>query len=335
MALKITNNATGLLASNINSSVTTLSLASSAGSLFPSLGAGEWCPVVVVDGSGNREIMRCTGRSGDVLTVVRGQEGTSARSFNAGARVDARLTAAALAEFALADEVNDALDLKADLDSPGLTGTPTAPTPSVSDNSEKIATTKFVVDYVPIKIGTVLEYDGTDLPPRFLWANGAAVSRTTYAAYFAVVGTRHGPGDGSTTFNVLDRRGRVGIGKDDMGGVTSAGRITSAGSGIDGVTLGATGGAEAITLTTAQIPAHVHNLATTSAGAHTHTYEKATPGASPVFIQTGGNHGTITVNTGSSGAHTHPITETSVGGGGAHPNVPPGVVCNYIIYVGV
>ncbi|MCE5254850.1 MAG: hypothetical protein LLG45_11710, partial [Actinomycetia bacterium] len=178
MALKITNNATGLLASNINSSVTTLSLASSAGSLFPSLGAGEWCPVVVVDGSGNREIMRCTGRSGDVLTVVRGQEGTSARSFNAGARVDARLTAAALAEFALADEVNDALDLKADLDSPELTGTPTAPTPAVSDNSQKIATTEFVVDYVPVPLGICYEFYGTTLPDRFLWANGAAVSRS-------------------------------------------------------------------------------------------------------------------------------------------------------------
>jgi len=334
MALKITNNATGLLASNINSSVTTLSLASSAGSLFPSLGAGEWCPVVVVDGSGNREIMRCTGRSGDVLTVVRGQEGTSARSFNAGARVDARLTAAALAEFALADEVNDALDLKADLDSPGLTGTPTAPTPSVSDNSEKIATTEFVVDYVPIKIGTVLEYDGTDLPPRFLWANGAAVSRSTYAAYFAVVGTRFGAGNGSTTFNVRDKRGRVAVGKDDMGGVTAAGRVTTAGSGVDGATLGASGGSESVTLDLTQIPAHDHDVSANQDG-HTHTLPFSLSYAAGAA--TGGGRTINADGTWSTGSTDPAITisETEKGGGQPHSNMPPCDITNFIIYVGV
>ncbi|MCE5252895.1 MAG: tail fiber protein, partial [Actinomycetia bacterium] len=331
--LKITNNATGLLASNINSSVTTLSLASSAGSLFPSLEVGEWCPVVVVDGSGNREIMRCTGRSGDVLTVVRGQEGTSARSFNAGARVDARVTAAAYAEFALADEVSDALDLKADLDSPAFEGTPTSPTPAVSDNSEKIATTEFVVDYVPIKIGTILEYDGTELPPRFLWANGAAVSRSTYAAYFAIVGTRFGPGNGSTTFNVRDKRGRIGVGRDNMGGVSAAGRVTSAGSGIDGTTLGASGGSQTVTLDLTQIPAHVHDVSANQ-DAHGHSI----PFSLHLSAATGG--GTRGVNPDAPGAtgSTDPaitISETSKGGGAAHNNMPPCDITNFIIYVGV
>lgn len=333
MALKITNNATGLLASNINSSVTTLSLASSAGSLFPSLGAGEWCPVVVVDGSGNREIMRCTARSGDVLTVVRGQEGTSARSFNAGARVDARLTAAALAEFALADEVSDALDLKANLNSPALTGTPTAPTPSVSDDSQKIATTAFVVDYVAIPIGICYEFYGTTLPARFLWANGAAVSRTIYAALWTAMGSPD-TGDGSTTFNVPDKRGRVGVGKDDMGGVSAAGRVTTAGSGINGATLGAVGGVQNVTLDLTQIPAHVHNV-TANQGGHTHTL----PFSNSYTVPSGSGGGrAINVDGTWSTGETDPaitVSETQKGGGQAHTNMPPVIVCNYIIYVGV
>jgi microcystin-dependent protein len=334
MALKITNNATGLLASNINSSVTSLSLASSAGSLFPSLGTGEWCPIVVVDGAGNREIMRCTARSGDVLTVVRGQEGTSARSFNAGARVDARLTAAALAEFAIADDVNDALALKANLNSPALTGTPTAPTPAVSDNSQKIATTEFVVDYVPVQIGTVLEYEGTVLPPRFLWANGAEVSRSIYSAYFALVGVRHGVGNNSTTFNVLDKRGRVGVGRDNMGGVSAAGRVTSAGSGIDAPTLGATGGAQNVTLALTQIPAHVHDVSADQGG-HNHTI----PFSTGYTVAGGSGTGrSIDISTPANTGSADPaitVSETAKGGGQAHTNMPPAVVCNYIIYVGV
>lgn len=97
--LKLANNASSLLASQINTAATTLSLQAGGGALFPTLAAGEWFPVVVVDPSGNREIMRCTARSGDTLTVIRAQEGTAARSFDPGARVDLRLTAAALADI--------------------------------------------------------------------------------------------------------------------------------------------------------------------------------------------------------------------------------------------
>src|SRR3546814_14443861 len=70
----------------------------------------------------------------------------------------------------------------------------------------------------------------------------------------------------STTFNLPDLRGRVGAGKDDMGG-TAAGRLSDI---VDGETLGASGGAEMHTLTTAQMPAHTHTGTTGSAGAHVH-----------------------------------------------------------------
>ncbi len=107
MTVKFTNRATTLLASSINNSVTSLSVTASSGSKFPALGAGEWFPVVVVAADGSYEIMRATARAGDVITVTRAQEGTAAQSFNAGSRVDLRLTNAAITAM-LADAVTEA-----------------------------------------------------------------------------------------------------------------------------------------------------------------------------------------------------------------------------------
>ena len=75
--------------------------------------------------------------------------------------------------------------------------------------------------------GIISEYGGTTAPLGYLMCDGTAVSRTTYAALFAVVGTAYGVGDGSTTFNLPDRRGRFGLGKATSG---------------TGSTLGGTGG---------------------------------------------------------------------------------------------
>lgn len=90
------NNATTTLASGINSSVTSISIASAAN--FPSPADGEWFPLTVIDSSLNMEIMKVTARSGTTLTVLRGQEGTTARSFASGSRCDIRLTAGAFAD---------------------------------------------------------------------------------------------------------------------------------------------------------------------------------------------------------------------------------------------
>ncbi len=100
MALKLTNNAVGVLAAPITASATTLALNPGSGAKFPSLGAGDWFPLVVIKVDGTLEIMRCTGRSADTLTVVRAQEGTAAVAFAAGDRVELRLTAAACDEIA-------------------------------------------------------------------------------------------------------------------------------------------------------------------------------------------------------------------------------------------
>lgn len=97
MAVLYTNNASTTLASGITASSTTLSLATGGGTLFPAITAPDFAHVTLVDSSNNIEIVKVTARSGDVLTVVRAQEGTTARSFATGSKVDLRVTAAGLA----------------------------------------------------------------------------------------------------------------------------------------------------------------------------------------------------------------------------------------------
>lgn len=93
MGIKVANNAFGTLASGINSSATSITLTTGQGARFPSLGAGDYFYATLVDTSNNLEIVRCTARSTDVLTVVRGQESTTARAYSAGDRIEIRLTA--------------------------------------------------------------------------------------------------------------------------------------------------------------------------------------------------------------------------------------------------
>jgi hypothetical protein len=104
MGLKLANNASSLLSSSITDSQTTLAITTGDESKFPTLGAGDWHPVTVVDSNANREIMRCTARSGLTLTVVRGQEGTTALAFDAGARVEVRVTNAVIDGLTTEDE---------------------------------------------------------------------------------------------------------------------------------------------------------------------------------------------------------------------------------------
>lgn len=91
-----TNNAVGALAAAYDPTATAITLVAGQGSRFPTPGANEWFPLTVVDNLNTIEIMRCTGRVTDTLTVVRGQEGTAARALGIGERAEHRLTAGAL-----------------------------------------------------------------------------------------------------------------------------------------------------------------------------------------------------------------------------------------------
>lgn len=110
--------------------------------------------------------------------------------------------------------------------------------------------------------GTVKDFAGTVAPAGYLFCYGQAISRSTYADLFAAISTSYGVGDGSTTFNLPDARGRVIAGKDNMGG-TSANRLTNPAStigGLDGDVLGGTGGAETHVITIPQLATHNHSF---------------------------------------------------------------------------
>lgn len=85
--------------------------------------------------------------------------------------------------------------------------------------------------------GVYMPYGGSSAPAGWLLCDGSAVSRTTYADLFTAIGTAYGVGDGATTFNVPDMRGRIPLGKDNMGG-SSANRVTDASADSVGGTMG-------------------------------------------------------------------------------------------------
>lgn len=125
MGLKLSNNASGLLALAISDSATSLSLETGHGSRFPALGAGDYFPITVVRASdpSQFEIMRCTARTQDTLTVERAQEGTSALAFDPGDVVELRLTAGTLEEHFPQMEEGDARKLRFSVD-PDTQGKP-------------------------------------------------------------------------------------------------------------------------------------------------------------------------------------------------------------------
>lgn len=101
MGIKVTNNAFATLATGIATGTTSITLASGQGARFPVLGAGDYFYATLINTSNQLEIIRCTARSGDVLTVVRAQEGTSARPYDVGDRVELRITAQTLQDISL------------------------------------------------------------------------------------------------------------------------------------------------------------------------------------------------------------------------------------------
>ncbi len=162
-------------------------------------------------------------------------------------------------------------------------------------------------------IGTSRPLTTSAVPSGHVLAYGQAISRTTYAdlnALYSADSYPYGSGDGSTTFNVPDYRGRVIAGKDDMGG-TSANRLTDQSGGLNGDTLGDTGGSETHTLTEAELPTITPTVSGSPSGA-------LGSGPSPASSSNVGG-GTVTLN--------------SFGSDDPHNNVQPTIIQNWIIKV--
>lgn len=169
----------------------------------------------------------------------------------------------------------------------------------------KLALVLATINQVPI--GTVQSYAGSVAPTGWMLCYGQAINRTTYANLFAVVGVTYGIGDGTTTFNLPDLRGRVAAGKDNMGGV-AAGRLTGQPQGVAGTILGAGGGQETHVLVTAEMPSHNHT--------------------SPLNLGSSGG-GKPTADSNILDTVQWPTTFT--GGDGPHNNVQPTIVLSTII----
>jgi microcystin-dependent protein len=170
----------------------------------------------------------------------------------------------------------------------------------------------------PQEVGTI-KYWPVATPPQY-WLNcdGSAVSRTGQAALYALIGTTYGPGDGSTTFNLPDLRGRVGLG-------------VGQGSGLTNRLLAAIGGEENHVLSVAELAAHTHTITVTVAP-HTHSMGN-------VASFTAGSGYGVGTNTAPSGYTTYATTATATataantGSGTGHNTMPPFLVINFIIKV--
>lgn len=149
------------------------------------------------------------------------------------------------------------------------------------------------INFLPA--GTIAWKASTNVPTGWLECDGSTLSRTSFSALFADIGTTYGAGDGSTTFLIPTSARRVLVGKGGSGTATLAN------------TVGATGGAETHTLTTPEIPAHTHTYSAATSSTN------ATGGATNVLNNTGSND------------------SGSTGGGGAHNNMQPSMVMMMII----
>lgn len=183
-----------------------------------------------------------------------------------------------------------------------------------------------------IPLGGGIDYWGTTAPnSSFVFPYGQAISRTTYSTLFSMFSTTYGAGDGTTTFNIPDLRGRVTAKKDDMGG-SSANRLTDADDGLNGDTLGDTGGGETQVLVTDNLPPY------SPAGSVNVT---STPtdvvrwGGNLLVNGTGSSYVPSADNmTRSSIASTGTLTGTAQGGTStAFGVVQPTIICNYILRV--
>ena len=187
-----------------------------------------------------------------------------------------------------------------------------------------------------------LDYWGTTVPnSAFAFPYGQAINRTTYASLFAIMGTTYGVGDGSTTFNIPDVRGRVIACPDNMGGA-SAGRIS--GATVNTMAPGGIAGQELHTLTLSELPT---GISSSTGGAVTVNVPSSgyapvlvgqpwslnsTSGSGNPFAQAGTGGGSLVNATSfsTSGAVTSTSTNTS---GSTHPIMQPTILANRIIRI--
>lgn len=312
------------LASSINSTTTVISAVALVGWPTPT---HPFFAVLDRD-TPNEEKVLCSSVNGNDITVIRGQDGTTARDHSAGAPFEHCHTATD------ADEANEHVNNTRAHGVPvgddfafrkaaqtienktldfGVTGGNVAsniPMAAVAGLDAAFEETLNDLNaYLPV--GSIVMTAGAVAPAGWLICDGSAVPRTgQYAALFNLIGTTYGVGDNTTTFNLPNLVGRFPVGKS---------------ADAEFVSLGLSGGAKSVTLTEAQIPSHKHQVPT-----HTHTQ------ASHAHTQATHSHTTnpVSFNTADGGTHNHILEMREAGGsvatvgkgGGANPANAGGAV---------
>lgn len=290
------------LASNISNSATSCTVVSVTGwpTTFPFF-------AVISPGSSKEEKVSVTGITSTTLTIERAKDDTSAAAHDSGATIYPVFTALEANE---ANLVASAMTTKGDLivtdgltinrlgvgtnahvlqaDSTATNGVKwgQVATAGIADGavtSAKIADGTIVLSDLAaalqeflVPTGSINAWATNTAPTGWQLCDGTAVSRTTFSALFAVIGTTYGSGNGSTTFNLPNLKGRVLVGRD------------AAQTEFD--TLGETGGAKTHTLATTEIPSHQHNVSayghgvnqSNALGTHDHSFSGT--------VSTGGGH---------------------------------------------
>jgi microcystin-dependent protein len=166
-----------------------------------------------------------------------------------------------------------------------------------------------------IPAGVIFPHAGNTVPGGYLECDGAAVSRVTYAGLFAAIGGLYGVGDGSTTFNVPDFRGRTLVG-------------AGTGPGLTNRVLASQIGEENHVLTVAELAAHAHGV---NDPTHTHQYLHLTSGNDAQVGATGDIVTGFVIE--ATTASPTGVTIQNAGSGAGHNTMQPGSVVKFIIKV--
>lgn len=167
-------------------------------------------------------------------------------------------------------------------------------------------------DFTPT--GIIQMFGGSTAPTGWLLCNGSEVSQTTYASLYAIIGTNFNTGgEAPGNFRLPDFRRRVPVGAGGTGTATL------------GNAVGDDGGAETHTLTTAEMPSHGHTTSSTDPNSNITMYRSAFFGAGNSLGTSGGSDQWRYATSGM------PLVADNTGGNGAHNNMQPSLVVNYII----
>jgi len=169
-----------------------------------------------------------------------------------------------------------------------------------------------------IPTATIVPWSSASVPSGFLDCNGAAVSRSTYAALFAIIGTTYGAGDGSTTFNVPNLEDNVTVGKSPSKSVGGTGGANTVSVTTSGNIAGSTANA---TLSTSQLASHDHS----QGGRQGPQYVFPDSFSFRFYVPTN------TGNTGSGDGHSHNMSANFTGNTANPSVVQPYLTLNYII----